>query len=55
MTPAELAPASVRGTLEEIARTGDGEYLRHLLCGRELPALGGGEEPAIQITSARSP
>ncbi len=52
MTPAQLALASIRSTLQEIARTGDGERLRRLLRGRELPALGSGEEPAIQITQA---
>jgi len=52
MTPARLALASVRRTLEEIAHAGDGERLRQLLRGRELPALGSGEEPAIQIIQA---
>jgi len=52
MTPARHALASVRHTLEEIARTGDGRRLHQLLHGRELPELGGGEEPAMQIIQA---
>ncbi|WP_165741704.1 hypothetical protein, partial [Candidatus Thiosymbion oneisti] len=52
MTPAELVLADIRRTLQEIARAGDGERLRRLLRGRELPALGGGEEPAMQIIQA---
>ncbi|MCB2263143.1 MAG: hypothetical protein LGR52_09435, partial [Candidatus Thiosymbion ectosymbiont of Robbea hypermnestra] len=52
MTPAELALATIRRTLREIARQGDGERLRRLLRGQELPALGGGEEPAERIIQA---
>jgi len=52
MTPAQLARTAIRRTLEEIAHNGDGERLRGLLRGRELPALGSGKEPATQIIEA---
>jgi hypothetical protein len=55
MIPADLALAHPRRTLQEIARSGDRERLRHLLCGRELAALGSGEEPAERIAQALEP